>query len=123
MEELSTILRARMRELGISQPLLAEMVAALLDEEPVRQAAVSRWLDDVSICSNARVFAIERVLNYAPGSISRHMGFVPASWVDAIDVPTAIRLDVELTHMARELMLGTYAIAREQSRSARRNHS
>lgn len=59
-----------MREHDLDQPT----VAVLCD---TTQQAVSRWLMGQVPIQPDRQFAIEKALQLEPGSLSRHLGFVP----------------------------------------------
>lgn len=106
--QLAQLVRARMHELGVSQPELALRVARQLDEPVVGQSAVSRWLDDLSAVSCARVFAIEDALDYVPGSLSHHLGFLPARAQQALTVLDAIERDPTLSRAQRQALIGAY---------------
>lgn len=110
VHELAQLVRTTMRERNVTQPELARRVATDLGEPVVGQGSVSRWLDDVTALTPARMFAIERALELAPGTVTRllpvpyeppHDGGVPTV-LDAIDAAP------ELTPTMRDLLRGAY---------------
>jgi hypothetical protein len=120
---LSQLVRARMRELGISQPQLAMMVAQSLGEPVVGQGAVSRWLDDITAIGPPRVFAIEAALQYKPGTLSDHCGFGPPLSLrgpERLGVIGELERDLHLTPDQIEVMVSLYKLQVAQNQ---RKHS
>lgn len=102
-------LSRRLTDLGRSQTWLAVEVAK--DEgraDPYSQAHVSDWLSGRRTPSPAQVFALERVLGAAPGSLSRLVGYLPADAVAAVSVEDAIVADPTLTARHRDALLAMY---------------
>lgn len=83
--------------------------------DPFTQAAVSGWLAKLENVQPDRMFAIEKALGRMPGSLSRHLGYVPADAVPALSVPAAIDADVSLDAIARGYLLDVYTTAVERS--------
>lgn len=104
-----------LRAAGMTQVELAETLGIR------SQAAVSAWVTGKSVPDQPEdVFAIERALGAKPGSISRHLGYLPpeavkvaASFEDAIDA------DPHLNSDDRAFLLNAYRMAL-RNRGARR---
>jgi hypothetical protein len=84
-------------------------VAALLNEEPMTQTTVLKWLSHPERQPPARMFAIERALALPPGYLTRDLGYLPAGVVAAPPtVEQAIAHDATLTAYTRTLLLAAY---------------
>jgi transcriptional regulator with XRE-family HTH domain len=83
----------------------------------VSSAAVSLWLNSDSLTIKPdNVFAIERALELAPGSLSRLLGYLPVDAAPAVTPEEAIVADATLSDDARELLLGALRAARQFER-------
>lgn len=99
-----------------SQGWLGIEVARVEDrDDPYTQPAVSGWLAKIENLHPDRMFAIEKALGRAPGSLSRHLGYVPADTAPALSVPAAIEADPSLDAIGRGYLLDVYATAVERS--------
>jgi hypothetical protein len=81
--------------------------------ESVSKAALQQWLAGTSEPTRAKLVALEQIFELAPGALSRHLGFVPASAVPAVDVIDAIRSDTALSAKSRERLVLLYRSERE----------
>lgn len=121
----------RLRRFG--DDLASAMAAAnvtqeqLMDLLGVSQASISDWTQGKhGPRSPEKTFHLERVLGLDPGSLSRHLGYVPAEVVQvATDVESAIRADPALNAEGKDFLLGAYLMARvepvRRSRSRKRD--
>jgi hypothetical protein len=103
--KVGTLMRARMRELGLSYGAVARVVAeATHGGPPVSDTAVLKWLSHPERLEPTRMFALEHALQVPPGTYTRELGYVPA------DQPTglpedALRSDERLTERDRTILL------------------
>lgn len=100
-------LQGAMRAAGVNQKELAERIGN------TSQGGVSGWVTGKSAPETPDdVFAIERALEVAPGSLSKHLGFLPP---DAVRVASAfedvIADDPALDDDERAFLLNAYRIA------------
>lgn len=100
-------LQGAMRSAGINQRDLAEMIGN------TSQGGVSGWVTGKSAPDTPDdVFAIERALEVVPGSLSRHLGFLPP---DAVRVAAAfeevVADDPQLDDEDRSFLLNAYRMA------------
>ncbi len=97
-------LRGALAASGITQDDLAERMTA--DGHPVRQTAISQWITGRSEPDTPEVtFRVERALNVRPGSLSRHLGYLPVDAVRTItDLERAIDSDPRLSDLDRDAL-------------------
>jgi transcriptional regulator with XRE-family HTH domain len=79
--------------------------------EPVSKSSVSQWAGGVHEPTRAKVFAMERLLKLKPGTLSRHMGYLPASAKDVKSVLDAIDADPKLSEGTRFILRASYNAA------------
>jgi DNA-binding transcriptional regulator YdaS (Cro superfamily) len=98
----------RLRELGTSQAWLGEQVGEATGQR-VSQSAVSSWITGTHQPSPEQVFALERVLGFRPGQLSRHWGYLPLeARSPGGGVEAAIRDDPELASNAKRALVAAY---------------
>ena len=85
----------------------AEVARLEGSDEPISGASVSKWIGG-NPPAPSRVFAIEEALGAPPGSLSKLLGYVPASTRPATTVPAAVANDERLTAMGRRVILAVY---------------
>jgi hypothetical protein len=69
--------------------------------------AVGTWEKAIWAPAPAKVFEIERLLALPPGSLSRHLGYLPVTGAQA-SVTSAIDSDPKLDEHAKGLLTGMY---------------
>lgn len=100
-----------------------DLAARLFGADQARksQPTVSFWESGTHEPEAEMVFAIERAIGVKPGSLSRHLGYVPAD-VDpaqlALDVVSSIQNDPLLTREARRRLVGLYKLEVEGAGSS-----
>ena len=72
-----TLVMGRLAELGQPQRWLGEEIGAHLGVKAVAQTTVSSWLSATTNPGAEQVFAMEVVLGFRPGQLSRHLGYLP----------------------------------------------
>lgn len=87
----------------------------------VKQPTVSGWLNAIAVPeSPAIVFEVERALDLTPGSLSRHLGFLPIEAVRSVaTVRAAIMDDAALSAEEKAMLLGAYEAAAKSRRRRR----
>ncbi|HEU5085684.1 MAG TPA: hypothetical protein VFU14_20250 [Acidimicrobiales bacterium] len=119
-EPFTTALAELLRVHGMSYRGLA---AALAEdgqlERPPSKDTVALWVRGKQPMWPHEVFAVERVLDERPGTLSRHLGYVPADAAPATKAEDAVAEDVELRDSA-ESILAVIAVARRQAQQRRR---
>lgn len=78
------------------------------DRIGVSQSIINNWLQGDRLPSPWRVFDMERALDLQPGSLSRVLGYLPASARSVVTVEDAIRADATLTARHRDALLAMY---------------
>lgn len=78
-----------------------------------------RWAELKAEPSPAEVFAIERILEIPPGTLSRHLGYLPPEARSAAPFKTtfeeALRADPDLNDQGRRILRAIYAeVTRKQ---------
>lgn len=97
---------------GLTRGALGARVAELLGlQSPVTQSAVSQWISGETEPSYDKVFAIEAGLGRPPGSLSRILGYLPATAVAACGTREAIEADPKLSGASRAVLLAAYDAA------------
>lgn len=111
-EGFRTAMREAIRQAGLSQAAFGQ---ALAEEEgrdgPYHQTVVADWLAGRYQPSMEATFAAERVLDLAPGALSRHLGYLPSYLIEPASVADAIDADPALTPAARSMLKAAYAAA------------
>lgn len=87
-EKFSQALSAEMGKMTRAE-LAAEV--AKLSGETVTESAVSLWLTAKSEPTRRKVFAIEKAVGCEPGTLSRHLGYLPVDAVPPADVEQALQ--------------------------------
>src|SRR5438128_717120 len=78
----------------------------------VSQPAVSDWINADSEPAPEMVFAAEKALGQPPGTLSRHLGYLPPAAVKHVaTVKDAILSDSSLSADEKQMLLGAYAAA------------
>ena len=111
-------LTARRRELALSQTALGRALGG------IGQSAISQWECGGVQPQREHVFAAEKVLGLAPGTLSRLLGYLPPSAparAEATDVRKAIRRDPFLTEKEKRSFVCLYEaiVADRQGRAGR----
>ena len=94
-----------------------------IDLELSSHSIINRWRHGVSEPDPEMVFAIEELLDVAPGSLSAHLGYLPltAAKSGRVDVLKAIEADAVLPEWGKEIMRTSYReIIRSLGRGRRR---
>jgi transcriptional regulator with XRE-family HTH domain len=100
-----------------------DLAARLFGADQARksQPTVSFWESGTHEPEAEMVFAIERAIGVDPGSLSRHLGYVPAD-IDpasiALDVLTSIQNDPLLSREARRRLVTLYRTELETGASS-----
>lgn len=74
-------------------------------------SAVTNWLSGTKEPRPDNVFAVERVLELKPGTLSRHLGYKPAGVTELPGVEEAIISDGRLSDAVRESLITLFRIA------------
>lgn len=74
----------------MSRGELAARVAEISGES-VTESAVSLWMTAKSEPTRRKVFALEQALGVAPGTLSRHLGYLPVDAVPAADIEQSLQ--------------------------------
>lgn len=97
-EMLTEVMKAR----GISQAALGELVDRA-------QTTVSEWVRGQAEPLPSTVFCLEKILDLAPGQLSRYLGYVPISVLEEVgSVEAALRTDPTLDDAYRRSLLASY---------------
>jgi len=107
-------LRQALSDRNMSQQELAERLGLN------SQSVISQWISSTHEPSPTRVFAIEQQLDLQPGQLARLLGYLPVDAVPALDVPSAVAADPNLSDQQKEAVLAVYqALARPAGRRRR----
>src|SRR5688500_13111052 len=82
-EERALFGRAVSEELGTTPRKELAAQVAKLSGESVSESAVSQWITGTNEPTRRKVFAIEKALGVQPGTLSRHLGYLPVDAVPA----------------------------------------
>jgi transcriptional regulator with XRE-family HTH domain len=84
----------------------------------VRQPTVSGWITGISAPDSVdQTFAIERALKVRPGSLSRHLDYLPLEAVRSVaTVRAALMEDPELSADEKSMLLAAYEAATRPKR-------
>lgn len=97
---------------GRSQAWLgAEVARATGAASPISGSAVSQWISGKTEPAPDRVFAAEKILKLRPGTLSRLLGYLPASAKDVVTVEDALDADTALSPTARGILRASYRAA------------
>jgi transcriptional regulator with XRE-family HTH domain len=107
-------LRGALSDRSMSQQALAHQLGLS------SQSVVSQWISGTHEPSPGRVFAIEQVLDLAPGQLSRLLGYLPLEAEPVMDLPGAVAIDPTLTDQQRQAILALYDVLRSTDRASRR---
>lgn len=99
--EFAAALREQLRIQNLSQKNLADRVGS-------GESAVSNWVAGRDEPRPQTVFAIEEALGLQPGTLSRHLGYVPDAGWQPIPVVAAILSDPALDDAQRAALIGIY---------------
>ncbi len=103
----------------------AAMAAADMDwydlgrELGVTHQAVRNYFSGETYLRPDRCFRIEQILGVQPGSLSRHLGYLPLDAVASRTVPAAARADRRLDDDAVDVVITVYETAVAQTRARR----
>lgn len=96
-----------LEERGLSQRELATSLGR------ATHTVFYRWAEYKAEPQPAEVFAIERVLEVPPGTLSRHLGYLPPEARSAAPIKAtfeeAIRADPDLNDLGRRTLRAVYA--------------
>jgi transcriptional regulator with XRE-family HTH domain len=107
-EQLGSFSRALAARLGsLSRRALCERVA-MHSGESVTPQAVSLWLLAQSEPSRRKVFALEKALDVAPGTLARHLGYLPPEARPRRTVLEALESDARLDEKAVRMLAAAY---------------
>ena len=70
------------------------------------EQTVGQWCKGLAEPRRSEVFAIERVCEVEPGTLSRHLGYVPVDADPTVTLDQLIAADPDLTEQDRHLVLG-----------------
>lgn len=94
----------------LSQSELGQLVG-------VKQSTMSSWVNGVAAPSPDTVFALEAAIKVPPGSLSRHLGYVPLDAAKtALTVKAAVHADTALGTVERAMILAAHAAAAIRAR-------
>lgn len=84
----------------------------------VRQPTVSGWITGISAPDSVdQTFAVERALKVRPGSLSRHLGYLPPESVKSVaTVRAAVMEDPQLSADEKSMILAAYDAATRTTR-------
>lgn len=107
--EFSLALRAARMAADLSQQRLSDLLSDHVDRR-VPQETYSAWDRGVNTPQPSDLFALEEILRVPPGSLSRHLGFLPVDVVEAppADTVTAVRQDRALERWQQDIIINTY---------------
>lgn len=94
-------LREQLRAQSLTQKWLSERVGH-------GESAVSNWCAGRDEPRPRTVFTIEQTLGLAPGTLSRHLGYVPVAGWEAASLEAAILGEPTLDDAQRAALLGIY---------------
>ena len=96
-------LQRAMHAMNVNQLTLARKLK-------MTQSAISSWCTGAAEPRCETVFAIERALRVEPGTLSRHLGYLPARPArrEHVTVEQAILEDTALDASAQSALLATY---------------
>jgi transcriptional regulator with XRE-family HTH domain len=107
-EQLAAFSQALAARLGpLPRRALCDQVA-LHSGESVTPQAVSLWLRAQSEPSRRKVFALEKALGAAPGTLSRHLGYLPPEARPSRAVVEALESDAGLDARAVRMLTAAY---------------
>lgn len=76
------------------------------------QAAVSAWVGGKTQPDMDTAFLVERTLGVRPGSLTRHLGYLPPDAVKSVaTVESSILEDGALSEAEKQMLLGAYRAA------------
>jgi transcriptional regulator with XRE-family HTH domain len=104
-------LKAALIASGVTHEQLAARVTGLLGES-VTPASVSNWVNGKNEPTRVRMFAIEQTLDLRPGSLSRHLGYLPVDARPARTVKDLLDEDPKIGPELRAVVLAAYQAAR-----------
>lgn len=87
---------------------MTQQLAEMLGEPEVSKTSMWGWLTGLNEPRRRRVFAMERILELPPGTLSRHLGYLPAEAVPLQDTRDVIEADPRLPPQIRSVLLTLY---------------
>lgn len=106
-EDFVRALKWMMEERGLSQRELAAQIGR------ASYTPFYRWFEYRAEPQPTEVFAIERILDVPPGTLSRHLGYLPpearSSAPAGVSFEDAIRSDPDLNDLGRRTLRAVYA--------------
>jgi hypothetical protein len=101
--------RRRLNDLGQTHEWLGAEMARLLERDrPLHQTTVTNYVNGKVEPEPAGVFAMERALQVAPGTLSQLLGYLPVDRPRGTAVGDAINVDPRLTDSGRRALLAAY---------------
>lgn len=107
LDRVNELTKKRLADLACTQTWLAGQLQDILGR-PVSQQSISNWLNGVREVEPEVIFAIEKALVLAPGSLSKHLGYIPTGVSDPKSTEQAIKDDSELSAKAKRALLAAY---------------
>lgn len=114
-----TTTRGTPRAVGNGQPTFGTALAGALRARGrtqhalgrslgIGQSTISAWVADRAIPSQAVVFKVEAALHLAPGTLSRHLGYLPLDAAVPSTVLGCLAVDPALTDGQRAALRAVY---------------
>lgn len=88
---------------GLTSGALLGLVAAKTDNG--KRSVINRWMNGEAEPSRPKVIAIEQVLELEPGTLSRHLGWLPLDAANVPGVEASILADADLTPTQKNILL------------------
>ena len=88
---------------GLRPPDLVEVIGAA--DRPAASSVVHKWITGISEPSRPKVLAIEEFLDLEPGTLSRHLGWLPIGAPAIADPEAAVIADARFTGEQKRVML------------------
>ncbi len=103
LEAFGRAIRTALAEKGLTSGALLHLTKATTPAGQRR--VVNDWLSGNVEPSRVKVVALEKVLELAPGTLSRHLGWLPVNATELPDLEGAIIADDGLSSMQKQVLL------------------
>lgn len=103
LESFGRALAATLEAKGLTSGALLHIPSATTVEGS--RSTVTSWLRGRSEPSRPKVLALEQTLELPPGTLSRHLGWLPLDAVEIPDVETSILADPDLSPAQKNILL------------------
>ncbi len=118
-------LGAAMRDAATAADMTQDEVGAAIAriegrDRPYDQGMVSKWFRGISPPQPGQLIAFEQLIGAAPGTYTRHLGYLPLGVVPVLTVPEAIATDVQLTKRQRDNLTALWRAEVETTLAQRR---